>query len=124
METSLIIRGEVGHIQLVCKKRSSKGRKPAGKNLHSEVDYQTLLPSANLHDSKLNKYCNEILGFHKVDIKHNRVYKENLSLYVIRKGGPPLIGRNWLKELNIPTDHLFKMSTNSVSADQMKLLNF
>jgi hypothetical protein len=41
------------------------------------------------------------LGVLKVKVQYNMVYKE-LEIVVVKEGSPPILGREWLIELNIP----------------------
>ncbi|XP_060810048.1 uncharacterized protein K02A2.6-like [Amyelois transitella] len=69
-------------------------------------DYELLFRNSKMHSDNLilRSYSGskiEPLGYILVDIKFKDVTANNVRLYVIEKGGPPLLGRDWLKALKI-----------------------
>lgn len=59
---------------------------------------------ANLKLKSYNGLNIQTLGYILVDVSYDKITKKNLKCFIIKSGGPPLIGRDWLKELNISVD--------------------
>ena len=62
-------------------------------------------------DSPLKAYDKhkiDVVGYLRVDIERQRIHSKQV-LYVVRNGGPPIIGRNWLYDLGMWPPNFFKI---------------
>lgn len=75
-----------------------------------------------LHDDiQLRSYTGSIIqpvGYIFVDVVLAKYSARNLKLFIIENGGPPLLGRSWLRELKIDVvtinDLLLHLSENNL----------
>ena len=71
----------------------------------SHVDYRKYFPTLPLDSTcvTLKTYSGEKIiaeGVMHVNVQYNN-QRANLDLYVVRKGGPPLFGREWLHHFQL-----------------------
>lgn len=67
-------------------------------------------------DKILFGYTGEkIISMGKIDvnIQYNNIDYKNLELFVVKNGGPPLLGRNWLKVLNLGISNVNHFNDNN-----------
>lgn len=65
----------------------------------------------------------EAAGYVLVDVVMGAHSAENLKLFVIKSGGPPLMGRSWLRKLNINNiqiNEIIKNLSDNTLVDQLK----
>ncbi|KAG7295117.1 hypothetical protein JYU34_022067 [Plutella xylostella] len=61
----------------------------------------------------------ETLGFIEVEVKFG-AQSAHLELFVIEKGGPPLMGRTWIKKLKLNLVDCYNMTDNDSMAQTLK----
>jgi hypothetical protein len=89
----------------------------------SHVDYRKYFPTLPLDNTSVNlkTYSREKIipeGVMPVNVQYNN-QRANLDLYVVRKGGPPLFGREWLHhfQLNWKEIKYLKISQETESSN-------
>lgn len=80
----------------------------------SDEFYVNYFKNVNLNSSKLNlkSYAGDLLntlGFIYVGVTHENIVLK-LKLFVVKNGGPPIIGRDWIRNLNISVDNLLNIN--------------
>lgn len=105
----------------------------AAYSVISEKFYQENFNFCKLlvNDLKLSSYTNDpIIPIGKIKVNVNYAQEnKRLDLYVIKDGAHPLIGRDWMKILNIEVsinnNHIFTIAKNKNYRDEMikKLIN-
>ena len=108
-----------------------------GKNLELEIDtgskctiidektYKTISDNTTLLKSrkKLTTYLGEqipVAGTANVSVLHNGT-QNNLQLVVVKSDGPNLVGRNWIRLLNIDWSAVLKVSAKMKSIDKNEM---
>lgn len=94
----------------------------------SEILFREKFSNAHLNYThvKLNSYTGspiEVLGFIYVNVEWNGQKQYNLPLYVIKKGGPPLMGRDWMHKFGINSNNIFNLS-NNITCSSEKMIEF
>lgn len=83
----------------------------------SEDFYKQMFPNKKIQSDNLMLRCYagtriESLGFILVNVQLGNVTANNVRCYVIKNGGCPLLGRDWLKSLNVK-----QINFNEITAD-------
>lgn len=69
-----------------------------------------------------------VLGYILIKVGYQNKFKDNLKFFVAEKGARLLLGRDWIKQLNISVDSIFyvteRCSTNAQSVAELLKKNF
>nr|CAI5835249.1 unnamed protein product [Callosobruchus analis] len=82
----------------------------AAVTLMNNTDFYKLFPGLELQNTEIklitySKQMLDVIGFTPVTVKYGTITK-NLNLYIINSNKQPLLGREWIRQLNITLDQV------------------
>ncbi|XP_039756663.1 uncharacterized protein K02A2.6-like [Pararge aegeria] len=121
--------GQRGHLKVVCGnvdkcsdaviRKNTKGQLFFNDSDDSVLDFYNIICEGN--DGPYTGSVIEPLGYIMVNVQcKNRLYK--LPLYVVENGGPPLLGRAWIRILQIDITNCHNLSERCENDNTIELL--
>ncbi|KAK9692521.1 RNase H-like domain found in reverse transcriptase [Popillia japonica] len=95
----------------------------AAVTLLSFADFKRYFPKLQLRDTdiKLSTYCRNtlnVMGFTTVTVEYKNIVKE-LNMYIIDIDKPPLLGREWLRQLQINLNNVLSVEQINSRLDNL-----